>query len=120
MKKRPVQTKEDRQKEINFIRKGSPKLRKHKKLINGRMTKEDLVMLLASLFSNISKLTVKVPKLNRFGYYEFDKNDEIIYEEKRKYINVPSYGSFNKLTRKILVGMYGSTLQIAREEGLFN
>ncbi len=120
MKKRPEQTKEDRQREINFIRKAPGKIRKHKKLINGRMTKEDLVDLLAALWKNFEKITVKVPKLNGSGYYVLDRKHEVVYEDKRKYRNIPAYNSLNGLSRKILVGIYGSTLQIARKEGLFN
>ena len=120
MKRRPEQTKEQRKTELRFIRKGTPRLRKHKKLINGNMTKEDLVNLLAALWKNLEKITVNIPKLNRFGYYELDKDNGVIYKEKRKYKNIPAFNHFNKYSRKILVGMYGSTLQIARKEGLFN
>ena len=112
MKKRPVQTNEERQREINFIRKGSPKLRKHKKLINGRMAKEDLINLLAALWSNLGKITFKIPDSIEAG--------KIIYKDERRYKNVPQFGRFNKYPRKILVGIYGSTLQLARKEGLFN
>jgi hypothetical protein len=107
MKKRPEQTKEQRERDLRFIRKGSPKLRKHKKLINGRTTKEDLVMLLSSLWANLGKLTIF-------------KN--VLYSEikTRKFKNIPAFGKFNKYSRKVLAGMYGSTLQIARKEGLLN
>ena len=111
MKKRPVKTNEERQREINFIRKGSPKLRKHKKLVNGRVMKEDLVNLLAALWGNLEKITI------------FRKeNPDRIYRERetRKYKNIPAFNHFNKYPRKILVGIYGSTLQLARKEGLFN
>ena len=120
MKKRPVQTKEDRQREINFLRKASGKIRKHKKLINGRMTKEDLVELLAALWKNFEKITVKVPKLDEFGYYVLNRKNEVVYRDKRRYSKIPAYNSLNKVSRKILVGIYGNTLQLARKEGLFN
>ena len=111
MKKRPVQTKEDRQREINFIRKGPGKIRKHKKLVSGNVSKEDLVNLLAALWKNLEKITVKKIKVDFFSGREI---------EVRKYKNIPAFNHFNKYPRKILVGMYGSTLQIARKEGLFN
>jgi hypothetical protein len=111
MKKRPEPTKEQRERDIRFIRKGSPKLRKHKKLINGRTTKEDLVMLLSSLWANFGKLTIKKVKEDFFSGKEVNV---------RKFKNIPAFGRFNKYSRKVLAGMYGSTLQIARKEGLFN
>lgn len=113
MKKRPEQTKDQRERDIRFIRKGSPKLRKHKKLINGRMTKEDLVMLLSSLWANLGKLTFEVRRWNApyNGYVKY---------KVRKFPNIPAFGRFNKYSRKVLAGMYGSTLQIARKEGLLN
>lgn len=113
MKKRPEQTKEQREIELRFIRKAPAKLRKHKKLINGNMTKEDLVMLLASLWGNLEKITMRTKEnyKNRDGYHR---------TKTRKFRNIPPFNHFNKYPRKILVGIYGSTLQIARKEGLFN
>ncbi|MCK5603544.1 hypothetical protein KAR91_16790 [Candidatus Pacearchaeota archaeon] len=107
MKKTSIKTKEERQREINFIRKTPGKIRKHKKLINGRMAKEDLVNLLAALWKNLEKITFKPRKL---------KDGEIVFDEykklkARKYKNIPAFNHFNKYPRKILVGMYGSTLQ---------
>ena len=105
MKKRPEQTKEQRETELRFIRKEPPKIRKHKKMINGRMTKEDLINLLAALWKSLERVT---------------KRKSLLYSEikTRKYKNIPAFNHFNKYPRKILVGMYGSTLQIARKEGL--
>ncbi len=111
MKKKPVQTKEGHQREINFIRKAPGKIRKHKKLINGMMTKEDWVNLIAALWKNLEKITTKKTILDDYDFKEI---------EVRKYKNIPAFNHFNKYPRKILVGMYGSTLQIARKEGLFN
>ena len=116
MKRRPEQTKEQRKIELRFIRREPAKLRKHKKLINGKVTKEDLINLLAALWKNLEKITVKPRKL---------KDGEIIIDDykklkARKYKNIPAFNHFNKYPRNILVGMYGSTLQIARKEGLFN
>ena len=107
MKRRPVQTKEQREIELRFIRKAPGKIRKHKKLINGRMAKEDLVNLIAALWKNLEKVTVPQSLLHN-------------KKQVRKYKNIPAFNHFNKYPRKILVGMYGSTLQIARKEGLFN
>ena len=112
MKKRPVKTKEEHQREINFIRKAPGKIRKHKKLINGRMAKEDLIDLLAALWKNLEKITVRKEVLEKF--------ECVKYIDVRKYKNIPAFNHFNKYPRKILVGIYGSTLQIARKEGLFN
>ena len=115
MKRRPEQTKEQRQREINFIRKAPGKIRKHKKLINGRMTKEDLVNLLAALWKNLEKITIRVGKEQGYKLIGGQHRTNV-----RKYRNIPAYNHFNKYPRKILVGMYGSLLQIARKEGLFN
>ena len=109
MKRRPERTKEQIKKDIRFIKYGPIYLKKYKKLINSGLTKEALVMLLSSLWSNIGKLTVERYKWTDGGH---------IKVKVRKFKNIPSFGRFNKYPRKILAGIYGSTLQIARKEGL--
>ena len=113
MKRRPEQTEEQRKIDLRFIRKGTPKLRKHKKLINGKVTKEDLINLIAALWKNLEKVTIKVNRWDK-------KRNGYVKREIRKFTNIPAFNHFNKYPRKILVGIYGSTLQIARKEGLFN
>ena len=119
MKKRPEQTKEQRKKDIRFIRFGPIYFKRFKKLMPGRATKETIVMALAALWSNLGKITFKIPKLDKYGYHVIKEN-KIVYQDKKKYKNIPQFGRFNKYPRKILAGIYGSTLQIARKEGLLN
>ena len=101
MKKRPEQTKQQREREIRFIRRGPVKLRKHKKLINGRVTKEDLVLLISALWKGFGTIKVK-----RQGV------------TKRRYKNIPPAGRLNRYSRNVLTGIYGSHLDLARKEGL--
>ena len=101
MKKRPEQTKEQRERDLRFIRRGSPRVRKYKKLINGRMTKEDLVLLISALWKGFGSIKVK-----RQGV------------TKRRYKNIPPTGRLNGYSRKILTGIYGSHLELAKKEGL--
>lgn len=109
MKKKRELTKKEKEANIRFIRKAPARLRKHKKLINGNMTKEDLINLLAALWKNLERVTTKKIKVDFFSGREV---------EVRKYKNIPAFNHFNKYPRKILVGIYGSTLQLARKEGL--
>ena len=111
MKKRVEKTEEQRERNIRFIRKGPVKSKKYERLMKGRMTKEDLVDSLSVLIANIAKLTVTVKVIDVY-------KQAISEKEVRKYKHVPSYGSFHRLNRKILTGIYGSTLEVARKEGV--
>lgn len=109
MKKKRELTKKEQDANLRFLRRVPAKIRKHKKLINGNMTKEDLINLLAALWKNLERITNKKTKLDDYDFKEV---------EVRKYKNIPAFNHFNKYPRKILVGMYGSLLQTARKEGL--
>ncbi len=101
MKKRPVKTKDQRERDLRFIKRGPVKLRKHKKLMNGRTTKEDLVLLISALWKGFGSIKVK-----RQGI------------AKRRYKNIPPAGRLNRYSRNVLTGIYGSHLDLARKEGL--
>lgn len=119
MKKKRELTKKEQEANLIFLKRVPSKLRKHKKLINGRVTKEDLILLISSLWKGFSKIKVKVPRLDNQGYYRMDGNNEVMYKKvTRRYKNIPAFGTLHKLSRKVLTGMYGSHLDLARKEGL--
>ena len=112
MKKTPVKTEEQRERDIRFIRRGPVKLRKHKKLINGRVTKEDLVLLISALWKGFGTIKIKYSRVN--------DNHRVEKITKRKYKNIPPSGRLNRYSRNVLTGIYGSHLDLARKEGLLD
>ena len=101
MKKKRELTKKEQEVNLRFIRKAPAKLQKHKKLINGRVTKEDLILLISALWKGFSKIKVRRNGITR-----------------RRYKNIPPFGRLHKYSHKVLTGIYGSHLDIARKEGL--
>ena len=119
MKKKRELTKKEKDANLRFIRKSPVKLRKHKKLINGKVTKEDLIILISALWKGFLKIKVKVPRLDNQGYYRLDRNNEVMYKKAtRKYRNIPPFGRLHKYSHKVLTGIYGSHIELARKEGL--
>ena len=101
MKKKRELTKKEEAANLRFLRRVPAKIRKHKKLINGRVTKEDLILLISALWKGFSKI-----KIRRNGI------------TKRRYKNIPPFGRLHKYSHKVLTGIYGSHIELARKEGL--
>ncbi len=81
-------------------------IRKHKKISNRALSKEDLASQIENLVYSITKLRVKVPK--------FPTGKKMV--EKRKYSF--RIQNLHNIPRKYLTGIHGRLVVIARKEGL--
>lgn len=80
--------------------------KKHEKISNRPLSKEDLVSQIENLVFSITKLRVKVPK--------FSGSKKM--KEVRKYSF--RIANLRNIPRKFLTGIHGQLVQIAREEKL--
>ena len=51
-------------------------------------------------------------------YYNIVEKNRAIDVKAKKYPKIPHYGNLDRSPRKILTGMYGNVLEVARKEGI--